>query len=143
MMPYKMPGNLVNHLLSNHPNLYDDRDKTRAGVEVLYAREMQEVLNRGVLPTVVQPDAYELEDGEIYDEFEEMSGTVPGATLPLLGVLPDGPAQAATTRRRTARFRPTSTTTPASTQEGRASSTQIAFPGLAVTLIIYDLETTG
>ena len=137
-LPYKIPGWMTSHLASNHANLFPSEKEAAAKADVLFALETQAALARGIQPVVAQ-GAAELEEGEIYEEVEEMSGTVCRATLPLLGVLPEEPE--------------TIPVRPSTSHGGRSASLStrltppapkntIKVPGLSVT-VIYDLETTG
>jgi len=150
--PYKIPGFLVNHLINNHSDQFQSKEHAKARVDVLFAQEMQTTLTRGTQPTIIHENvAYEeLEDGEL-EEIEEMSGTVFGATLPLIGVQPEEPLaipqlhappphQPGTIRRRSASVPTRADQTPS---PPASPKNNIRFPGLAVTVIIYDLETTG
>ena len=89
--PYKIPGFLVNHLINNHCDQFDGKEMAKAKVDVLFAQEMQATLSRGVQPIIQEERILyeELEDGEIYEEIEEMSGSVFGATLPFVGIQPE------------------------------------------------------
>jgi len=150
--PYKIPGCLVNHLVSNHGNEFPSKDQAKPRADILFALEMQATLTRGIDSTTVQESvAYEeFEDGE-YEEFEEKSGSVFGASLPFVGIQSEEPLatfqppvlpprQLGASRRRAASL---PTRQQAQSSPARPPQAHITFPGLSVTLIIYDLETTG
>jgi len=142
----------VNHLINNHADQFAQKDHAKARVDVLFAQEMQATVIRGAQPTVVQESvSEELEEGEFFEEFEEMSGTVFGATSPLIGVQPEEPLarpqlhappprQPAPSRRRAASALTAADATPPA---ATIPKNNIRFPGLSVTIVIYDLETTG
>ena len=155
--PYRIPGYLARHLNQCHGDIYNNNGLSKAGADLAFAKE---VTRRQML--VALPD---IEDGQIIsweEEEEELSGQIwhqpsspssssafpslvdlfnlgpfPQQQPPLSSLpssLPSSPPPPPP---------PAPAPPPPQQQQQQQQQHRIAASGISVTILLYDLETTG